>query len=944
MAPVCNMSKDSNISKDVDPVYNSNESGQEQTNTSVNGTGEHSSDPPKDKNPLKPEPSKEKESSTANPKVQPQHKEEGELKDPDQQINKPELQDTTSQTDSESSDQASSGNEDQSKKNQSPLNVEGHSGTEEKIPESVEEAATVADQAEDEAFEPHEKVTSAKEEIQNAGKEHIEELGEKAASKSNEDLDDAIGPETADTNKGEEQPPDTRVAGTKTSEAAETEVEPKVAEDLDNKSKTEAKDTLEPEVASGISAEPMKEAEDTTAIVSGTAAAGASSEAEEEAETVEPVQDAENESEDALESKVEEGLSEEKNPQEKEIASDTSKEDVENKDLPQESIADSEPVEHKDTVVKTEKKSEPTASPDTKEPVAKPWDDVDFATLDKAGVVTIVELLAKEENPILAEKVSRSLKSRYEIIHKEDRKKALDQFVAEGNEPDGFAFRFDELDNRFDGAFKLLRDKKFQFVKSLERSKEKNLAEKIRLLEELRGLVDSEETTSSIQSVKKIQDEWRELGPVPGKNVKTLWANYHALMDRYYDQRSIYFELKELDRKKNLQAKLELCEKAEKLVGVEDLKQAINDLNELHEEFKHLGPVPKADQQSLWERFKHASDQVYARRKEFIKHLKEDLKINLDKKLVLADQVQEYYKFESDRITDWNKKTKGILEIQKQWEAIGGLPRDAAKEVNKKFWGAFKGFFHNKGLFFKKLEGERISNLEKKKEIVVQAESLKDSVEWKETSEKLKQLQKDWRNIGPVPEKFRNSIYGQFKEACDLFFSKKRSQNKELEKDYIVNLEKKQKVCASIETMITAGEYDLDKFLELKQQFNQLGYVPAAEVKNIRSQFSKAANDFLDTVPDELAEEARQIKYDIQFEKLKKGPNADRRRDQKQQGLRRDITNLENDIATWKNNLEFFANSKTATKVKEEFTVKIDQAGKKLQELKSQFRALRELR
>ena len=581
--------------------------------------------------------------------------------------------------------------------------------------------------------------------------------------------------------------------------------------------------------------------------------------------------------------------------------------------------------------------------PEDKETPAKPWDGVEFKSLNKSELVKYIELVVKEDDPLLANKVAKQLKPFYDKVHQTERQQALDKFVADGNDPDHFAYKFDDLDNRFDGAFKLIRDRKSQHIKQLERSKESNLTEKVNLLETLRALVDEEETTSSIQAVKKIQEQWRAIGPVPGQHVKTLWANYHALMDRYYDQRSIYFELKELDRKKNLEAKFELCEKAEKLEQEENLKQAINDLNELHEEFKHIGPVPKSEQQALWERFKLASDKIYARRKEFIKHLKEDLKENLDKKAVLAQEVQEFLTFNSDRINEWNKRTKAILELQKKWEAIGGLPRDQAKEVNRKFWGAFKGFFQNKSSFFKKLEGERVSNLEKKQQLVAQAESLKDSKEWHETAEKLKTLQKEWRNIGPVPEKHRNSIYKQFKEACDTFFNNRRSQNQEQEKDYIENLKLKQQICVDIESMTTAADFDLDKFLNLKQKFAEIGFVPASQVKQIRSQFTQTANDFLAAVPDELKDEARQIKYDIQFEKLKQGPHADRRKDQKVQSLRRDISTLENDISTWKNNLEFFASSKTANKLKEEFTVKIEKAAKQLNDLKSQLRALREL-
>jgi hypothetical protein len=578
----------------------------------------------------------------------------------------------------------------------------------------------------------------------------------------------------------------------------------------------------------------------------------------------------------------------------------------------------------------------------SKEP-KKPWEGIDFKVLDKSELVRIIEILVKEGDPILSEKVSRPLKHRYDEIHQIDREEALKLFVDEGNEADHFAYRFDELDNRFDGAYKLIRDRKYQHVKSLERDKEKNLTAKTNLLEELRQLVDEEETISSIDSIRKVQERWKAIGPVPGQQAKTLWANYHALMDRYYDQRSIYFELKELDRKRNLEAKLEICQRAENLVGQENLKQAISELNELHEEFKHVGPVPKSEQQSVWDRFKAASDNIYAKRKEFIRHLKKDLKQNLDKKMDLAREVQDFPNFTSSRITDWNKKTKDILELQKKWDAIGGLPREQAKEVNKMFWGSFKRFFHNKGLFFKELEGERVENLEKKKALVATAEALKDSTDWNETAEKLKQLQKEWRNVGPVPEKYRNSIYGQFKAACDTFFNNRRSQNHEIEKEYVENLGQKQKVCVEIESMVTARDFDLDKFLELKKKYDELGYVPAGEVKNIRDQFLSVSEQFLSAVPPELEEEATQIKYDIQFEKLKHGPNANRRIEQREQAIRREIGALENDIATWRNNLGFLASSKQADKVKQEFDAKIEQAGQKLEELKSQLRALRQL-
>ncbi len=576
----------------------------------------------------------------------------------------------------------------------------------------------------------------------------------------------------------------------------------------------------------------------------------------------------------------------------------------------------------------------------TKAPI---WEQVELSELDKKGLVELIEAMARHPDPIIAAKAAKKVRPYFSKLQKDEKNAAQEQFVKDGNDASGFAYRFDQLDNRFDAAFKLLKDRKVQRIKDLEREKESNYQEKIQLLEQLRTLVEAEETNFSINDLKKIQERWRSLGQVPGQYAKSLWANYHALLDLYYDRRSIYFELKELDRKKNLEAKLELCERAEKLSEYEDLRTAISELNDLHEEFKHIGPVPKSDQEPLWDRFKTASDRIYARRKEFVKNLKKDLKENLEKKSALAEEVQQFAKYQSDRISDWNKKTKELQALQKKWESIGGLPREHAKKTNRLFWGAFKTFFQHKGQFFKELEGERSVNLEKKMKLVEQAEALKSSTNWNETANQLKALQKDWRDIGPVPEKQRNEVYMRFKKACDEFFNNRRAQNKVIEKSYVENLKKKQDICTAIETMTTSKEYDLDKFLQLKEDFDQIGYVPGSEVRNIRRQFKDTASDYLDSVPEEMKAEARELKYQIEFQGLNEGPDANRRKGKMEQGLRREIGALENDISTWKNNLEFFAESRTADKLREEFSDKIEDANRQLKELKRQLRALRQM-
>lgn len=414
-------------------------------------------------------------------------------------------------------------------------------------------------------------------------------------------------------------------------------------------------------------------------------------------------------------------------------------------------------------------------------------------------------------------------------------------------------------------------------------------------------------------------------------------------MDRFYDNRSIYFELKELDRRKNLEAKLELCERAEKLNEESNIKLAMKELNELHEEFRHIGPVPKEEQEPLWQRFKSASDALYDKRRVFIDKLKEDFNENLKVKKQLGDEAQAFLTFDSDRINDWNAKTKEILELQKKWEAVGGLPREKAREINKHFWGGFKGFFSNKNAFFKKLEGQRSENLAKKEALVEKAEALKDNKDWDATAEELKKLQQEWKEIGPVPEKQRNVIFAKFKKACDHFFEQKRAKNKEVNQEFEENLKNKEAICESIETLAKEKSSDLDKLETLFDQYQEIGFVPRNAIRTIQNRFNEAVDKFLENAEKLSEEEKHDIKLTIKFSKLKNSPNSSRKLHHKEGEIRKHITNLENDIATWRNNLEFFANSKTADKLKDDFNVKIKKAKAELKELKDQLQILRNI-
>jgi hypothetical protein len=566
----------------------------------------------------------------------------------------------------------------------------------------------------------------------------------------------------------------------------------------------------------------------------------------------------------------------------------------------------------------------------------------DYSEYSREQLVEAIEELAQQTTFKRTDRVLAEIVPLFEEMEQGMRTEALEKYTADGGEEDSFEFRHDELFNRFDASHRLIRDRKHSFYKEKEEAKTRNLAKKEELLSQLRELVDGEEATTSIKPIKDIQEAWKQIGPVPPQHNKTLWANYNALLDRFFNNRHILFELKELDRKKNLEAKKELCEKAEALDKLDNIKDAVIQLNELHEEYKHVGPVPKEVQEELWQRFKTASDNIYRKRKDYLEDLKGELKENLVKKEALVQELLPFTDFKSDRINAWNAKTKEILAIQKKWDAIGGVPREKAKEINKGFWGSFKQFFAHKNEFFKTLEGQRKENLEKKVKLAEEAEELSKSEEWDKTSEQLKKLQRQWKEIGPVPEKKRNEIYERFKAACDAFFNNRRSHQNKAEAGYVNNQKAKEAIINTISDKAKEGGGSEAELMELVEQFNSIGFVPRNAIKTIESQFSEALEAYAGSLNLE-ENETESLVIRAEMTGLQSGPGGNRRLNKKEGALRRQISELEDNIALWRNNLTFFANSKTADKLKGEFDQKIDKAVEEVKELKKQLRILRSL-
>lgn len=591
-------------------------------------------------------------------------------------------------------------------------------------------------------------------------------------------------------------------------------------------------------------------------------------------------------------------------------------------------------------VVESSDSEEESSSNDEEEEEEHHEEELDLEGLSKTQLLKLIkEKLGEGLSPLKLDKTVHAIKAAFDEFTSKEREEALEKFKADGGVEDDFDFRPSDEERDFNTYYYEFKKQVSSIRKEAEKQKDKNLEVKTEILNKLRELVDGEETTLSMNAIKAIQEEWKSVGPVPSSQNRSLWANYNALMDRFYDNRSIYFELKELDRKKNLESKLELCEKAEALTSVADLKEAIKSLNELHEEFKHIGPVPREDQEALWQRFKTASDAVYDRRKEFYEGQKEVFKKNQVEKEALIEKLAVFAEFKADRIKEWNSKTKEILEIQKDWEKVGPVPRESGREINKAFWTAFKKFFHNKNMFFKELDEIRATNQSKAEGLIEKAEELKDSTDWQNTANALIGLQQEWKKLGPTPEKSRDSLYKRFKAACDTFFDNRRNSNKQANSEYEANYKKKQAICELI-VGAAEGNPSESELTGLVDQFNEIGFVPRKNMKDIQAQFKEAVDIYLEKLDDGFDRE--DFLFRLNLNRIQSDPNANKTLNKKEHGIRKQISDLENNITLWKNNLEFFAASKTADKLKDQFDVKIQKAEEEIEKLKKKLSILRE--
>ncbi|WP_448528060.1 DUF349 domain-containing protein [Raineya sp.] len=578
----------------------------------------------------------------------------------------------------------------------------------------------------------------------------------------------------------------------------------------------------------------------------------------------------------------------------------------------------------------------------------------DFSHYSAEQLLHLVEKYHKKELPEQeveeAYQLFRQTKPVFDAWVAHQKEEALHKYIAEGGEEDSFVYKPSLTEAKFYQIFNQVAKKRKEIQKKIEETLQKNLERKKEIIEKLRELIQLEqESRQTNEMVKNLQQEWRKIGAVPKGQSGNLWASYNALIDMYYSRVGIYNELKELDRKRNYEAKLAICEKAEKLAELPSIKEAIKQLTELHEEYKHIGPVgSKEDQTALWERFKKASDVIYSRKKELIEERKKELQENLAKKEALLQKAQAFASFVGEKIKQWQDATQQLMELQKEWEAIGQVPLEKSKEITKEFWHSFKVFFRRKSEFFKSLDENRQKNLEQKIALCEKAESLASNAteeNLEEIAEELKKLQEQWKEIGAVPENQKEAIAERFRKVLDEFFDKRRGFFAEKDKEEKENYDKKNALCERLKNYSAEdlANFDIESLIDQAiEEWKSIGFVPRKQITKIKDKFYNALKSLAKKVEDGEKRDYVDLIVEIKWANLN-GKNSAKDLAKKEQAIRKKISQLEDEISTLNNNLGFFEVSGKENAIRGSFEEKIRKTEAQIKSLKNQLKMIRSL-
>ena len=560
-------------------------------------------------------------------------------------------------------------------------------------------------------------------------------------------------------------------------------------------------------------------------------------------------------------------------------------------------------------------------------------EEMEAVTEETYAQHSMEELVQEMEDIVASEKVIKA-KNKISFIRlffgkkiTELKKEAKEKFLAEGGVEEEYKPEHIPLQEKFNQAFGKYKSLKAKYRKEQEQMKLENLKKKDALLEEMRELINTnEKLKDTYDKFNEIQNRWREIGMVPQADVQLQWDNYHFLVDKFFDKVKISKELRDLDLKKNLEAKLDLCEKAENLLIEESINKSFKKLQNYHNEWKAIGPVPTVNNDEVWERFKSTSDKINERRKEHYEALQEKFEENYQAKQALCAKAEELFLKPVETTKEWNKRTEEFNELFKVWKTYGPAPR----KYNDEVWGIFKGFMNNffeaKKEYFNKLKEGQQDNYHRKLDLVKQAEALKDSTDWGNVTKKLISLQKEWKNIGPVPRKHSDDIWKQFRAANDFFFAAKTEHHKGQSEVEDKNLEAKMALIEEIKTTKFSKDKkeNLELIKALQRRWSQIGNVPRKAMDKVYKDYRAVVDEQLDKL-DISKVDFRNAGFRDHIDGLKKNDDDSTLRKERF-AIKKNIEKINEDILLWENNMGFFRHSKNADVLKAEFEKKIKKA------------------
>ncbi|MFK5855477.1 MAG: DUF349 domain-containing protein [Bacteroidota bacterium] len=572
----------------------------------------------------------------------------------------------------------------------------------------------------------------------------------------------------------------------------------------------------------------------------------------------------------------------------------------------------------------------------------KSFDNIDFESLNKQELVHALEEVVEEQDiSIIKSKVAKISTSFYKH-NKEDKQNELSAFVASGGKEEEFSHVEDEFEIRFNKAIGAYRHNKAKFTQNLEAQKQTNLILKHALLEDLKELIASEETLKkTYDEFKKLQEKWKEIGMIPATELRNLWQSYHFLVEKFFDKVRINRELRDLDLKKNLEAKIALCEKAEELIVEKSIIKSFKLLQFYHDKWREIGPVPADVKDDVWERFRGITDKINIRRKEHYKELQEEQEVNYEAKKVLCEKAKEAVEQSVESLKGWQKSTDKVNELLRVWKTIGRAPKAKNDEIWANFKGSLDKFFKAKRDHLSEIKEQQVNNYNLKLDLCVKAESVKESTDWGSTTRELIGYQKEWKSTGPVPRKYSDKVWKRFRAACDSFFNRKSEHFKNIHGVEDANLKSKRELVSNINNFKVGDDKNanLTALKDFQKLWMEIGFVPFKEKDKIQNEYRAAIDQLLEKM-DVNKSELSVSDYKDKMEILKSGPDADIRLSKERAFVSAKIRKIKEDLDIWENNIGFFSSSKQSSKLVEDFEHKIEKAKSEIENLKSRLRLI----